>query len=381
MDSKLSFKNCNWDEKILLFALCSCFLPYYITILTFAFVLGYIIFKKGKFLSTIKNLQNIFFGIFVVITIYTALVFDNWLGIVISVTFFGIVLIMNFSSIICTNEFYIKLLIMLTRMSVLLSFAAFTETLIYSGITKIFRANAYCMNPNYLAGLMMVSILASAYLEMSRNASRIYCFTVAIINFVTLYLTGSMSTWVALFIGFSIMLLVMRHHITIGIIFMLCAIAILVLFNSPQLFPRLEEADATIIIRFDIIEKVIECIKEAPFFGRGFLSCWHLNIITEMTNNRLWHAHNLLLECLVSFGIIGTIPLSVAFIILFKKLSIAHRKSNDLFGVTSFVIALVIGALAHSMVDLTLMWIQNGLLAVILVGGGIGSALKLSNKK
>lgn len=381
MDSKFHLKDCSWDERILLLALCSCFLPYYITILTFIGVLGYIIFNKGKFITSIKSLSNVFFCIFTVITIYTALVFDNWLGIIISFTFFGIVLIMNFASKICTKEFFIKLLLMLTRMSVILSFAAFTETLIYSGITKIFRANAYCMNPNYLAGLMMVSILAAAYLEMSKNAPRFYCFIIAFINCITLYLTGSMSTWVALFIGFSIMLLVMRHHITIGIIFMLCAIAILVLFNSPQFFPRLDEADATIIIRFDIIEKVVEHIKEAPLFGRGFLSCWHLNIITEMTNNRLWHAHNLILECLVSFGIIGTIPLATAFIIIFKKLSIAHEKLKDFFGVTSFVIALVVGALAHSMVDLTLMWIQNGLLAVILVGGGIGSALKSNNTK
>lgn len=266
-------------------------------------------------------------------------------------------------------------------MSVILSFAAYTESFIYSPLARIFRANAYCMNPNYLAGLMMVSILAAAYLEMSKNATRFYCIVVSIINCITLYLTGSMSTWVALLIGFSVMLLVMRHHITIGIIFMLSAIGILVLLNSPELFPRLQEADTTISVRFDIIDKVVQNIKENPLFGRGFLSCWHLNISSELNDARLWHAHNLVLECLVSFGIIGTLPLGTAFVILFRKLSLAHDKLKDNFGATSFVIALIVGALAHSMVDMTLLWIQNGLLAAILIGGGIGSALKSSDEK
>lgn len=339
-------------------------------------VFGYIIFSKKRFLSSIKGIANIFLCAFVIVTIYTALVFDNWLGMMISFVFFGIMLILNFSSTVCNKEFFIKLLLMVTRMSVVLSFAAFTETFVYSFVTFRFRANAYCMNPNYLADLLMVSILAAAYLEMSKKAPPLYCYIVAAINGVALYLTGSMSTWIALLIGFSIMLLVMRHHISLGIFFMLSAVGFLVLLSSPDLFPRINEAGPTILRRIDIIRNVIEKIKEFPMFGQGFLSCWHSNIRTGSYNDRLWHAHNIILECLISFGIIGTTLVGTTFFLIFRRLVKAHEKIKGSFGISNFVIAIFVAAFAHAMVDMTLLWVQTGMLAAILVGGGLGSVIK-----
>ena len=380
MDNRLSLKGLTWDERVLLFAVCSCFLPYYITILTMFGVFGYIIFNKKRLVSSIKGIANIFLCLFTVVSIYTALVYDNWLGMIVSFIFFGVMLVLNFSSIVCDKQFYIKLLLTVTGMSVVVSFAAFTETFIYSFITDRFRANAYCMNPNYLADLLMVSILVCAYLEMSKNAAPFYCYLVAAINCVALYLTGSMSTWVALLIGISVMLLVMRHHISLGIMFLLAATAILVLLNSPELFPRLDETAPTINIRLEIIKQVVEEIKEFPIFGKGFLSTWFSNIRAGYGNARIWHAHNLILECLISFGYVGTSLIGVTFFLIFRRLGKAYEKQGDTFGVSSFVIAVVVAAFAHAMVDMTLLWVQTGLLAAIIVGGGLGGTINSTKK-
>ena len=380
MENKLSIKSMNRDERFLLFAVCSCFLPYQITVLAMFSLFGYIIFNKKRLVSSIKGITNIFLIIFTVVTIYTALVFDNWLGMIISFIFFGIMLILNFSSTVCDKEFYIKLLIAISRMSVVLSFATFTESFIYSFVTDRFRADAYCMNPNYLADLLMVSILVVAYLEMSKNASPLYCYLVATINCVALYLTGSMSTWVTLFIGISVMLLVMRHHISLGILFLLTATVILVLLLSPELFPRLNETAPTINSRLEIIRQVVEEIKEYPAFGKGFLSTWFSDIRAGSNGSRMWHAHNIILECLVSFGYIGTCLIGFAFFLIFRRIGKVHERQSEPFSVSSFIIAVVVAAFAHAMVDMTLMWVQTGLLAAIIIGGGLGSAINSAKK-
>ena len=147
------------------------------------------------------------------------------------------------------------------------------------------------------------------------------------------------------------------------------------MINSPELFPRLNETAPTINGRLEIIKQVVVEIKEYPVFGRGFLSTWFSNIRAGANNDRMWHAHNIILECLISFGYVGTSLIGITFFLIFRRLGKAHEKQKDTFGISSFVIAVVSAALAHAMVDMTILWVQTGLLAAITIGGGIGCAI------
>ena len=94
----------------------------------------------------------------------------------------------------------------------------------------------------------------------------------------------------------------------------------------------------------------------------------------------MWHAHNIILECLVSFGYIGTCLIGFAFFLIFRRIGKVHERQSEPFSVSSFIIAVVVAAFAHAMVDMTLMWVQTGLLAAIIIGGGLGSAINSAKK-
>ena len=72
------------------------------------------------------------------------------------------------------------------------------------------------------------------------------------------------------------------------------------------------------------------------------------------------HAHNALIESLLSYGLLGTIIL----IIVFSKYiyEILKDSRNHVFK-----IAVIFGVLAHSLADVTMFWVQTVLLFIMLL--------------
>ncbi len=363
------------DEKAIMLTVIASFLPFYLSLLSLGLISVYIFINPERRKASTGGLANIIGYIFICLSAFTAYVYDNWLGILVSLWLFCALSLLNFCASVITKEFFIKILQMITKMGVALSFGAFAEKLSVGYLDPVYRCKGYCMNPNYLGELLFLSILAAAYLQTTKSAKPLYCYAVAFINCIGVYLSGSMFAWVSIFIGLSLLLLLTHHHMMLSITFMVTASAILVLMSSPELFPRLNEATTTTSSRFEIWEKCIVEIKELPFFGKGFFS-FRFIIDEALTNGSYWHSHNIILECLLSFGIVGSSVALAYFALFFKRLGKVHEKLKD-NNVSAFIFALMVAVGVHAMTDLTFMWAQTALIGAILLGGGMGASIKL----
>lgn len=364
---------------MILLAVCSAFLPYYIATAAIAVIALYILISKKRISGCTKGISNALLYSFSLISLLTAFVYDNLFGMAVSLAFFGLILIINFSANVCTPKFFEKVLFAVTVMSVVLSIATFIEKIFYLNQSVNHRCAAWCLNPNYLADILVFSIITCAYLEITKKCDVFYCYVVAGTNILALYFTGSMSSWVALFTGISVLLFIMKHHISLGILFMAATFGILMLIVVPELFPRLNQTGHTTLYRIEIWEGVIEEIKKLPLFGRGFFACKHLNMF-HGGSMVTWHSHNIILEVLLCFGIVGTAVGGSGFYILLRRITHRHEKTSTHGDFSDYLIALLVANLVHSMVDLTLFWSQTALITAIVLGGVLGCTVKRENE-
>ena len=84
------------------------------------------------------------------------------------------------------------------------------------------------------------------------------------------------------------------------------------------------------------------------------------------------HTHNFCLEPLLSFGIIGTTMIMALLWAYLKRIVECKEKlAND--KITTLILSICGAVLIHAFTDMTMMWIQTGLLyALILAAIGIG---------
>ena len=87
------------------------------------------------------------------------------------------------------------------------------------------------------------------------------------------------------------------------------------------------------------------------------------------------HTHNMLLEILLDFGIIGCALLIPFFVFYFKNLKKCFEYSVNR-NTTNLILALVVATAVHGFIDIVFIWIQTGaLLGLILAGLGMDEKL------
>ena len=85
----------------------------------------------------------------------------------------------------------------------------------------------------------------------------------------------------------------------------------------------------------------------------------YLQIYKEYGGSYNFHCHNLIIDLLLSFGVVGSVPL---VIFVFKNIIAAKARKY-----APLLFSLVGAVLLHSMVDVTIGWIQTGGLCALLV--------------
>ena len=153
----------------------------------------------------------------------------------------------------------------------------------------------------------------------------------------------------------------------LSILFIVAAAGFFVLLNVPELFPRILHIGGTTDNRVQIWDLAVNSISESPWFGRGFFGYYQVSLATEGSYVTT-HAHNIFIEPLLSFGIIGSLILFICVFILFEKIVLCKnflRKG----GITYLIFALTAGILIHSIIDMTMLWMQTAMLYCVIFGG------------
>jgi len=179
----------------------------------------------------------------------------------------------------------------------------------------------------------------------------------------------SMFAWIEVFIGILILLALLHKHRLLAIWVIAGAIAAFLIFGLDlRLLPRLSVVDVTLRMRQQIWEQAINTIKEAPLLGHGLLSYGYLfGVIYH--GNLVPHAHNILIDMLLNFGLVGTLMFACYFARYYYDLVKEWLSNNKNSENLVLIFAVSVAALIHGMTDITLLWIQTLPLFLLILAG------------
>lgn len=351
-------------NRLVYFAFLSVFLHYAVTAITIAVLGIFVIVNKETRKYVFSKMSHALLSAFCLISSATALYYKNYLGFLCSVVFYLLILILYWVKSIITSHMLEKSLSLCCKVAIPLSLAVVIEKIIYIK-EKNYRCRLWFFNANYMTALFAAIALFCVY-KIIDNSEQIWFYFVSLAACVTaMYLSGSMFAFIELFVGVCMLLILRKKYIVLAGFFFLAFLGLVVLYFYPEIFPRILTASRQTDKRIDIWNTSMEFIKQRPLFGQGFLTYFH-NANQNPDIYQTTHSHNFALEPLLCFGIVGTVFIILLLWLYFKELiKCKERLNND--KVTSLVLSLCCAVLIHSTTDMTLMWLQTGLLYVLIL--------------
>ena len=311
--------------------------------------------------------------VFCIVTIGSALYYKNYLGILCTLAFYFLAIILYWARSTLTEKVFEDSLSLCCVAAIPLSAAVAVEKYLNAG-QKSYRCQLWFFNANYMTAIFAALALFCVYKIIERSDKAWIYYISAIASLIAMYLSGSMFAFIELFVGVCMLLILRKKYILLAAFFFVVFLGLVILYFNPEIFPRILTASRQTDKRIRIWNEAMVIIKEHPIFGQGFLSYYH----SAKQNASLYqttHAHNFALEPLISFGIAGTVILLVLLWFYFKKVIICKEELNN-ERITTLILSLCCGVVIHSTTDMTLMWIQTGLLYVLVL-----SAIGIDEKK
>lgn len=363
------------DEYIIMFLVCSIFLPFYFSMIVIVGILIYLLLK-GRLLEIIRNIPKSYFLIaFCVITSIVALLYKNWLGAICGVAILLIFLFVFYYRTYINKRLFELLLDACCIISLfcfawaLMEYIRIIDRLDYNFLDLIIedspknRVNSTFFNANYYAMMIEFIVLICVYKMMQVKTMRrivFYMFTIGA-NLFALYLTGCRTAWIPFVVTVPFMFLMNKRF---GF-FSFSMGAIVVGGFSVLLFPELRQRAsilADFLKRAKIWKAAVKGIEAHPLFGEGPLTYFHT--YKQYGGHPTQHAHNIVLDPLLSHGLIPCILLLVYLGSNLKEVWLLFKRRIDM-RLFSLIVAFILTVLIHGILDYTIYWIQTSLLFFI----------------
>lgn len=349
----------------------SIFLTVYVQIFVLLLLPIYIIISKQGFIFLRRKHDLIFLSVFWLLSILVTILnngklLDILIGVMMVFAFIAII----FITYTMTQRMFRIILSFTCFMSIFCFIVALAQRAL--GMTWSYgaRYSSVFYNPNYYAFYISMVILFCIYniIKTETGGAKLAYFLLIPLNLVALYLTECRTTFVVLLAVCPIMLAFCKNKrwlISYLIsLFMFFGMALLFM-DEFDLLPRMKYIGEDIIKRIDIWKGAANSIMDAPLFGRGYNTYARIHDLYDAYAAN--HSHNLLLELIMNFGIVGTLVLLGYFGINVNKIIKLHRqnKCHYRYALTVTVIACVI---LHGILDITMLWPQTGMLVIYVVG-------------
>lgn len=370
-------KEFNFDEKMILLATLFLFLPYQIASIGIACILVQALCRH-KLVDALKQQTGaLFFYSFVGLEFVVTILHANWNGFGNVWLFVLIGLYGAYYRKSVTKNCFEKMCDLIVALSVLaaiyglyqfnqISIAngrTFLEFHIFNSPTR--RITSTFMNANIYAMVIdfVCVICMYRFVKNENILYRIFYFIVALFNFFVLYLTGSRTALLPFVVIFPIFLYCIRWKklFITSIVLELCVCGLV--FLKPNLIPRISDM-STFASRIKIWKTAFLCISMHPFFGWGPQT--YKQFYPLVHGHKAPHAHNIYIDSILSYGIMGTLILLAYIFLLNKEIFTSNtRKENPaLFGMIMCFIAIV---LIYGLLDCTLNIVATGTLCFIIL--------------
>ncbi len=315
-------------------------------------------------------------GAFILLTVITGIYYKNYIGALISVLVAFMIVIHLVARSVATKPFFEKMFDVLCVGGCLSTVVCIIEKIANRNMPD-YRCQCFSVNPNCYGVAILVVILICAYKAIVVEKKVYRYYVCAVFNAVSIYLCGSMMLWVIAFIGILTLLLLNHKYKLLAVFLGIASAGVIAILVMPQLIPRLHELTATIENRVLIWDFAIEQIKEAPVFGKGFATYNFMFNALKEVRPEIYPAmlsHNLIIDGVLSYGVVGMAFLGLFFASFIKSAFQCReglKARNKSYVMITFVCALAVAVAVHGLLDTAMIWIQSGLM-IMLIGSGLG---------
>lgn len=318
------------DKKLIFLIYLQAFLlgvSYILAILQGIILLSYILIKGYK-VNLTKNQQ---YGVyFLLLNSIIALYYRNFLGILINT-----LLIFYFF----VYRFYLKLSNKtrenIEKIVLYTSFFVNIAHIIYYLITKNRVGYFSYFNPNYYGSyLTFISVLS-----LTKAKENIKYFLIFLVSITTIIATGSRFSLIAMIYAILVYVFLNLKKIYTLILSALILMYSIGVYKGIFPFMRTDSISQYLKLRMDIWYMGIKAIKTNMFLGHGTAYFYYF------TNKVYAHTHNILIELILSYGIIGLLILITLYLYGIKL----NR--------TKIVVLTLI--MVHGIADYTTLWYQT----------------------
>jgi len=337
-----------------------------------------ILIMSGKSFRLIYSGPNkLFFSLFILYSLIVSIVHRNTLGFLISICFFFFFLFFNYyQEKVCPDYLEVVLKITLYASFILFIYAFLEYFNVigewdYAFISPLFggdhpeRVQTTFYNPNYYALMLEFFILIGLYKinETDKSPKKTLYGAITLCNILAVYFTGNRSTPVVFVSSIVIFYFLLgKIKVALTVLFTLGPLFILLILTGN--YPRVENLSWAFQDRFNIWETALQGIRDNLFFGQGPLT--YRNIYMLYDGQQTYHAHNIILDTLLSHGIVGTSLLIYPFSWFFR-LWWKMKKDEKLRGQFALHGSLITAVLIHGIVDLGILWFQTGFLFLLIL--------------
>ncbi len=244
-------------------------------------------------------------------------------------------------------------------------------------------------NPNFFATVMEMVVLIAVYRLLGNGKYSNFYFITALFCAFGVYISGSLSALAVCTAGV-VLYLVLRGHNKVAVMIALSVTAFVLLatqvlpemttvINAAQSRPGLsetvkntasqmltirteEQVGNSVFSRFSIWKTSLQAIPDHLLFGQGPNT--YAMVYSRYLGFASSHAHNMLLDVVLNYGIIGG---GAIVFFVFQQFHVAARKVRERKSTTTNLLLIVIAVMMamHGMTDVTLIWPQTGLLFLL----------------
>lgn len=363
----------NTDELIALSLVVSIFMPFYFSVAAVCLVAAMTMMNCKVRTRAFSAAYSKFLLGFLIVPFFVSATYNNYWGILYAIVIIAIVICGFYIRSIMNQRLFNHMMDVACIGSIWATAYALVEKISMLPVKASYRPMSLFHNANIYGMMIEFVVIIAVYRVFTNPKHKKMYFAVIAVNMLGLYLCASVSSCVALGAGIFVVLLMKgRYKIAIALLLAGGAFFLAGAF-IPNLLPRdVPGIDKTMAQRLDIWITSLKGIREHPLLGTGEMS--YQTIYEQFAGYKTYHCHNLLLDILLNYGIVGLGAIG-AYTMMQLRL-VALRLRNHICSNMNILLAAVFAAvLVHGLTDVTIAWIQTGLLFMLVFSStGIGSA-------
>ncbi|MBF6978233.1 O-antigen ligase family protein [Aerococcaceae bacterium zg-BR22] len=228
-----------------------------------------------------------------------------------------------------------------------------------------FRAESFFFNANYFGLFLVMTILVSVYWLIIATKWWEYVLISCILslNGIAVLLTASRMLIPTIVVSVFLLVLLIKPKIA-WVLLILGLIGLGAILIKPSLFPRFTSLAYGLEDRFMIWQNGWRIFKTRPLTGRGAFA--YLNLYYLFTDKADMHSHQLVIDLLANYGLLGVMLLVNALVPFIR--SIMHQlRTREGIKEVALVTATLCAVLVHGLMDVSLVWLQTAYVCLMIV--------------